>query len=171
MFEAPEGEEPWGELFFSIFFTLATITSLLTFGTLALVLARPQSEGGKANRRVGLGVLGVVCLLTGISFLGSAISIEGSWIFFGPVSLFTVPTGILALFALARDVTVSEPPGGWPKILGLIAAGLVGLCALPFVIDLGELALPVVGGLIVALAGAYFLFSDGAPASDETGDD
>jgi hypothetical protein len=169
IFESPEGEEPWGELFFSIFFGFATVISTLTFGTLALVLASPESEGGKATRRVGLGILGVVCLLTGVSSLANGVTIEGGWVFFAPMAAFTLPTGLLAIFAFARDMTISEPRGGWPKALGLIPLGILSLFALPLLIDLGARALLIVVGPLLAFGALYILFGDKAPPGDHKG--
>jgi hypothetical protein len=169
MFESPEGEEPWGELFFFIIFVLATISSLSLFGTLALAVAKPRSEGWRTARRAGLGILGVISALQGIAYLGSALALEGGLIFFGPVSALLLVAGMIAFLALTRDMMISRPSGGWPKVLGLVVLGIAILAVIPFVTDLGITTLLIVGALLAALASVYFFLGSQAAAAEENG--
>ena len=117
----------YGGLYLIFLALLITLFAVLGPGTLAVILAKPNGENWKTARRVALGILGPVCFVIGGAFVALYFfALEPPIVVFATMALL-LPVGIAAIVVLVRDMMVSKPAGGWPKVLGLIGLVLLVL--------------------------------------------
>jgi hypothetical protein len=157
----------WGWLVMAI---LATLFLFFGFGTLAVMLAVPENENGKTARRVGLGVLGVVCSFIGSGFLALIFLADPSVVVILVPMALLLPLGLAAIVVLIRDMMVSRPPGGWPKVLALIGFAFLALCVMLFdrLQSLeGIVLVSVFGPLLLLVLAAAFQFGGSRAARTE----